>query len=54
MCIRDSTIFEWYFRQPGSGEGWESMQQSIAFSDEVQREDMDICHAVQRLSLIHI
>ena len=42
------TIFEWYFKQPGSGEGWESMQQSIAFSDEVQREDMEICNAVQR------
>lgn len=42
------TIFEWYFNQPGSGEGWESMQQSIAFSDEVQREDMEICNTVQR------
>jgi choline monooxygenase len=45
---RTLTIFEWYFKQPGSGEGWESMQQSIAFSDEVQREDMEICNAVQR------
>ena len=45
---RTLTIFEWWFRQPGSGEGWESMQQSIAFSDEVQREDMEICNAVQR------
>ncbi len=24
------------------------MQQSIAFSDEVQREDMEICRAVQQ------
>lgn len=45
---RTLTIFEWYFHQPGSGPGWESMQQSIAFSDEVQREDMEICEAVQR------
>ncbi len=45
---RTLTIFEWWFKQPGSGEGWESMQQSIAFSDEVQREDMEICNAVQR------
>lgn len=45
---RTLTIFEWYFHQPGSGAGWESMQQSIAFSDEIQREDMEICHAVQR------
>ena len=66
---RTLTIFEWCFKQPGSGEGWESMQQSIAFSDEVQREDMEICNTVQRnlhsraynqgrfsvkLSLIHI
>jgi hypothetical protein len=26
----------------------DSMQQSIAFSDEVQREDLKICNAVQR------
>jgi len=45
---RTLTIFEWFFKSPGSGEGWESMQQSIAFSDEVQREDMEICNAVQR------
>ena len=45
---RTLTIFEWYFRQPGSGEGWESMQQSIAFSDQVQKEDMEICETVQR------
>ncbi|MCL4826403.1 MAG: Rieske 2Fe-2S domain-containing protein [Caldilinea sp.] len=45
---RTLTIFEWWFKRPGSGEGWESMQQSIAFSDEVQREDMEICNAVQR------
>ncbi len=42
------TIFEWYFKQPGSGEGWESMQQSIAFSDQVQKEDMEICETVQK------
>jgi choline monooxygenase len=45
---RTLTIFEWWFKHPGSGEGWESMQQSIAFSDEIQREDMEICNAVQR------
>lgn len=41
------TIFEWYFQQPGTGEGWESMQQIIAFSDEIQQEDIAICEAVQ-------
>ncbi len=45
---RTLTIFEWYFESPGSGQGWESMQQSIAFSDEVQREDIALCEAVQR------
>lgn len=42
------TIFEWYFEQPGSGAGWESMQQAIAFSDQVQKEDIEICELVQR------
>jgi choline monooxygenase len=42
------TIFEWYFNQPGSGEGWESMQDSITFSDQIQKEDIEICEAVQR------
>jgi choline monooxygenase len=42
------TIFEWFFTEPGTGEGWESVQQTIAFSDEIQREDIEICEAVQR------
>ena len=42
------TIFEWYFEAPGSGEGWESMQQIIAFSDEIQQEDIELCEWVQR------
>ena len=42
------TIFEWYFEQPGSGPGWESMQQAIAFSDQVQQEDIVICETVQK------
>jgi choline monooxygenase len=45
---RTLTIFEWYFAQPGSGGGWESMQQTIAFSDEIQREDIVLCEQVQR------
>ena len=39
---------EWYFEQPGTGSGWESMQQSMAFSDEIQHEDIEICETVQR------
>lgn len=42
------TIFEWYFQQPGTGEGWDSMQTIIAFSDQIQQEDIEICHNVQK------
>ena len=42
------TIFEWYFESPGTGAGWESMQQIIAFSDEIQVEDIELCEWVQR------
>jgi choline monooxygenase len=42
------TIFEWYFMEPGTGEGWESMQQTIAFSDEIHQEDIEICETVQK------
>jgi choline monooxygenase len=42
------TIFEWYFEQPGTGAGWQSMQDIIAFSDEIQQEDIEICEWVQR------
>lgn len=45
---RTLTIFEWYFQQPGTGEGWESMQQIIAFSDQIQQEDIEICTNVQK------
>jgi choline monooxygenase len=45
---RTLTVFEWFFAEPGSGSGWESMQQTIAFSDEIQQEDIVICEQVQR------
>ena len=45
---RTLTIFEWFFAEPGTGAGWESMQQTIAFSDEIQQEDIAICQQVQR------
>ncbi len=45
---RTLTIFEWYFAEPGTGAGWESMQQTIAFSDEIQQEDIALCEQVQR------
>lgn len=45
---RTLTRFEWYFTEGGSGEAWEAVQQGIQFSDEVQREDIELCEAVQR------
>lgn len=45
---RTLTIFEWFFAEPGTGAGWESMQQTIAFSDEIQQEDIVLCEQVQR------
>jgi choline monooxygenase len=40
------TIFEWYFRDPSSRK--KEIEETIAFSDEIQLEDIDICEAVQR------
>jgi choline monooxygenase len=45
---RTLTVFEWFFLEPGSGESWEGVQRAIAFSDEIQQEDIEICEAVQR------
>jgi choline monooxygenase len=43
---RTVTIFEWFFRDPDSVR--ESVDRTIAFSDEIQLEDIGICEAVQR------
>jgi choline monooxygenase len=40
------TIFEWYF-PPGEGQA-EAIEGAVAFSDQVQREDMQLCEAVQQ------
>ena len=45
---RTLTIFEWYFEQPGTGAGWGSMQDIIAFSDQIQQEDIELCEWVQK------
>lgn len=42
------TIFEWFFHEQGGGTAWEGVQQAVAFSDEIQQEDITICEAVQR------
>ena len=44
--LRTVTIFEWFFRDPASAE--REIADTIAFSDEIQIEDIGICEAVQR------
>jgi phenylpropionate dioxygenase-like ring-hydroxylating dioxygenase large terminal subunit len=45
---RTLTIFEWFFREPDSPAVQETLRQTIEFSDEIQREDVAICEAVQK------
>lgn len=45
---RTLTIFEWFFHDAASEAVQERIQRSLAFADEVQREDMAICEVVQR------
>src|SRR5277367_6506665 len=44
------TIFEWFFFTVSESEGHmqERIQRAIAFSEEVQQEDIGLCQAVQR------
>jgi choline monooxygenase len=42
------TIFDWFFRDPQSPSVQEAVRQTIEFSDEIQREDIAICEAVQK------
>ena len=43
---RTLTIFEWYFRDPEKAQ--KEIGETIAFSDEIQIEDIEICEDVQR------
>jgi choline monooxygenase len=45
---RTLTIFEWYFSDPDAPEVKKAIDETIAFSDEIQLEDIGICEAVQR------
>ena len=45
---RTLTVFEWFFRDPRSPAVQETVRQTVEFSDEVQREDVAICEAVQK------
>jgi choline monooxygenase len=43
---RTLTLFEWFFADPDADR--ERIEQTVAFSDEIQVEDIAICEAVQR------
>lgn len=45
---RTLTLFEWYFRDPDAPAERQRIDETIAFSDEIQLEDIEICEAVQR------
>ena len=45
---RTVTIFEWFFRDTDAPGVQEQIAETIAFSDEIQLEDIEICEAVQR------
>ena len=42
------TVFEWFFIDPDRPETREAIRRTVDFSDEIQREDIAICEAVQR------
>jgi len=42
------TIFEWFFHDVDSAKVQERVKRAIAFSDEVQQEDIRLCENVQR------
>lgn len=45
---RTLTVFDWYFRDPDDAATQRALAETIAFSDEIQIEDIAICEAVQR------
>jgi choline monooxygenase len=45
---RTLTVFEWYFRDPENPATRRLVEETVAFSDEIQREDIAICEAVQK------
>jgi choline monooxygenase len=42
------TIFEWFFHDAHSEKVRERIKRAVAFSDEVQQEDIELCRSVQR------
>jgi len=45
---RTLTRFEWYVLDPDRPGAMDELAKSLAFADQVQREDIEICEAVQR------
>jgi len=45
---RTLTVFEWFFRDPDDAGVRRTIDETVAFSDEIQLEDIAICEAVQR------
>jgi choline monooxygenase len=45
---RTLTRFEWYVEEPLDPAAAEAFERSVALSEQVQREDIEICEAVQR------
>ena len=45
---RTLTVFEWYFREPETAAVVDAVRDTVAFSDEIQIEDIEICEAVQK------
>ena len=45
---RTLTVFEWFFRETGRPGVAAKVEETVAFSDEIQIEDIAICEAVQR------
>jgi choline monooxygenase len=44
---RTLTIFEWYFHEPERPGMREAIEKTVAFSDEIQLEDIKLCEEVQ-------
>jgi choline monooxygenase len=45
---RTLTVFEWFMTDAGSAATKEELERIVAFSDEIQLEDIRVCEAVQR------
>ncbi len=45
---RTLTVFDWFFREPERPEARKTLEETVDFSDEIQREDIAICEAVQK------